>query len=59
MAVSKRAGKDNSGDYLYKKDSTGKFIHDSKFRKVLDHDLDEIADGFLKFAKEQKFDFAI
>ena len=57
MAVSKKAGKDNSGDYLYKKDASGKFVHDSKFRKVLDHDLDEIADGFLKFAKEQKFSF--
>ena len=57
MAVSKKAGKDNSGDYLYKKDVSGKFVHDSKFRKVLDHDLDEIADGFLKFAKEQKFSF--
>lgn len=57
MAVSKKAGKDNSGDYVYKKDANGKFIHDSKFRKVLDHDLDDIADGFLGFAKEQKFDF--
>ncbi len=57
MAVSKKAGKDNSGDYVYKKDPSGKFIHDSKFRKVLDHDLDEIADGFLKFAKEHKFNF--
>jgi len=25
-----------------------------KDHKVLDHDLDEIAEGFLKFAKEQK-----
>ena len=57
MAVSKKAGKDNSGDYVYKKDASGKAVHDAKFRKVLDHDLDEIADGFLKFAKEQKFSF--
>lgn len=57
MAVSKKAGKDNSGDYVYKKDATGKFIHDSKFRKVLDHDLDEIAEGFLKFAREERLSF--
>lgn len=57
MAVSKRAGKDNSGDYIYKKDAGGNFVHDGKGRKVLDHDLDEIADGFIKFAKEQKFNF--
>lgn len=57
MAVSKRAGKDNSGEYVFKKDKEGNFVHDARFRKVLDHDLDEIADGFLKFAKEQRFNF--
>jgi type I restriction enzyme M protein len=57
MAVSKKAGKDNSGDYIYKKDAAGGFVHDAKGRKVLDHDLDEIADAFTKFAKEQKFSF--
>lgn len=57
MAVSKKGGKDNSGDYVYKKDASGNYVHDAKGRKVLDHDLDEIADGFLKFAKEQKFSF--
>ncbi len=54
MAVSKKGGKDNSGDYVYKKGPNGEYVHDAKGRKVLDHDLDEIADGFLKFAKEQK-----
>ncbi|MBI5071981.1 N-6 DNA methylase [Candidatus Falkowbacteria bacterium] len=57
MAVSKKAGKDNSGDYIYKKDAAGGFVHDAKGRKVLDHDLDEIAEAFIKFAKEQKFKF--
>lgn len=57
MAVSKKAGKDNSGDYVYKKDAAGNAVHDSKFRKVLDHDLGDIADGFIKFAKEQRFEF--
>ncbi|MFH1968385.1 MAG: N-6 DNA methylase [bacterium] len=57
MAVSKKAGKDNSGDYIYKKDAEGNYIHDQRLRKVLDHDLDEIADAFLDFAKKQKFNF--
>ena len=57
MAVSKKGGKDNSGDYIYKKDANGNYVHDTKGRKVLDHDLDEIADGFIKFAEEQKLEF--
>ena len=57
MAVSKKAGKDNSGDYVFKKDKDGNYVHDTRGRKVLDHDLDEIADAFVKFAKEQKVDF--
>ncbi|OGK56464.1 hypothetical protein A3H83_01565 [Candidatus Roizmanbacteria bacterium RIFCSPLOWO2_02_FULL_39_8] len=57
MAVSKKGGKDNSGDYIYKKDASGNFVHDARGRKVLDHDLDEIAEGFFKFAKEHKLIF--
>ena len=57
MAVSKKAGKDNSGDYVYKKDANGNYVHDGRGRKVLDHDLDEIADGFLEFAKKEKLNF--
>ncbi|MGA2417705.1 MAG: N-6 DNA methylase [Candidatus Staskawiczbacteria bacterium] len=57
MAVSKKAGKDNSGDYIYKKDANGNYIHDQKGRKILDHDLDEIAEAFFDFAKKQKFNF--
>lgn len=57
MAVSKKAGKDNSGDYIYKKDANGGHVHDTKGRKVLDHDLDEIAEEFNKFIKNQKLKF--
>lgn len=57
MAVSKKGGKDNSGDYIYKKDPGGNPVFDARGRKVLDHDLDEIADKFIEFAKEQKFSF--
>ncbi|MDP3772276.1 MAG: N-6 DNA methylase [bacterium] len=57
MAVSKKGGKDNSGDYMYKKDAIGNYAHDGRGKKILDSDLDNIADGFLKFIKEQKFSF--
>lgn len=57
MAVSKKSGKDNSGDYVYKKDAAGNYVHDTRFRKVLDHDLDSIAEAFIKFANEQKISF--
>lgn len=57
MAVSQKSGKDNSGEYVYKKDEAGNYVHDSRGRRVLDHDLDTIADNFIKFAKEQGFGF--
>ena len=57
MAVSKKAGKDNSGDYVYKKDEKGNYVHDQRGRKILDHDLDEIGEEFIKFAKKSKINF--
>ena len=57
MAVSKKSGKDNSGDYIYKKDADRNFVYDAKGHRVLDHDLDLIAEEFIKFAKEQNFSF--
>lgn len=57
MAVSKKSGKDNSGDYVYKKDENGEIAFDSKGNKALDHDLDEIADAFIEFAKKESFNF--
>jgi type I restriction enzyme M protein len=57
MATSKKSGKDNSGEYVYKKDEKGNFIPDERGHRILDHDLGEIAEAFVKFAKEQKFSF--
>ena len=57
MAVSKKSGKDNSGEYAYKKDEKGDFVLDKHDRRILDHDLDEIATAFIKFAREQKLNF--
>jgi type I restriction enzyme M protein len=54
MAVSKKGGKDNSGDYVYKKDKEGSIMFDENGKKLIDHDLDEIAEEFLKFIEEQK-----
>ena len=36
MAVSKKSGKDNSGDYIFKKDAEGNFIYDAKGHRELD-----------------------
>lgn len=57
MAVSKKGGKDNSGEYIYKKDLNGNYVHDIKGRKVLDHDLDQIVDVFIDFAEKEGFSF--
>lgn len=57
MAVSKKPGKDNSGEYIYKKDKFCNKLLDEKGRPILEHDLDEIAEGFVKFTKEQKLNF--
>lgn len=51
MAVSQLSGKDNSGQYVYKKDSLGKHVYDFHHHRVLDHDLDEIVSNYQKFTK--------
>lgn len=62
MAVSKKSGKDNSGEYIYidengkrVKSESGIFELSEKIK--LDDDLDQIAEEFVKFAKKEKFDF--
>ncbi|MFH1861436.1 MAG: N-6 DNA methylase [bacterium] len=57
FAVSEKGGKDNSGDPIYKKDVNGEIMLDNHGHLIVDHDLDEIADVFIAFAKEQGFDF--
>lgn len=52
MAVSQKSGKDNSGEYVYKKDEKGQPIFKGvSNEKALDDDLDEIAEEFTKFSK--------
>jgi len=55
--IKRELGKDNSGEYVYKKDEKGNFILDERGRRILHHDLDEIAEAFMKFTKGQKFNF--
>ena len=57
FAVSEKGGKDNSGDPNYKKDETGELMLDEHGHLIVDHDLDEIAEAFVAFAKEQGFYF--
>ena len=57
FAVSENGGKDNSGEPIYKKDGNGELMLDEHGHLIVDHDLDEIAEAFVTFAKEQGFDF--
>lgn len=52
MAVSKKGGKDSSGEYIYRKDTEGNVMYDAEGKKVIDHDLDEIAEEYLKWVKK-------
>jgi type I restriction enzyme M protein len=53
LAVNEKPAKDESGEYRYKKNPDGSFVLDEHGYSVIDHDLDEIAEAFIKFAKEQ------
>jgi len=57
FAVSEKGGKDNSGEPIYKKDANDDLMLDEHGHLIVDHDLDEIAEAFIAFAKEQGFDF--
>jgi type I restriction enzyme M protein len=57
MAVSKKGGKDNSGEYVYKKDKEGNIMFNMEGKKIVDHDLDEIAEEFGKFAEKEEISF--
>lgn len=52
-----RSLKDNQGEYKYVTGPDGQLVLDSQGHPKIDHDLDEIADAFVKFSKEQNFDF--
>lgn len=57
MATSAKSGKDNSGEYVYKKDENSQRMLDEHGHLIIDHDLDFIAEKFIEFAKKQDFAF--
>ena len=64
MATSQKPGKDNSGNYIYRQDERGNLIDDDgalvteSYRPAaIDHDLDEVAQGFLRWGKREGFPF--
>jgi len=57
FAVNQKPLKDNKGEYRYKRGQNSRFLLDEYGHPIIDHDLDEIAEAFIKFAKEQGFDF--
>ncbi len=57
LAVNEKPVKDNSGNYIFKKNPDGSFATDEQGRRIIDHDLDEIAEGFIECARSQHFDF--
>ena len=65
FAVSKKGGKDNSGDYVYVKNDNGQDRLDANGHLIVDHDLhnhvgelpDGIAEAFVDWAKSEKLSF--
>jgi type I restriction enzyme M protein len=57
FAVSQKGGKDNSGEYIYKLGPDGRPVLDKYGHMVVDHDLDQIAEAFVRFARKQGFSF--
>ncbi|MCK4461177.1 MAG: SAM-dependent methyltransferase, partial [candidate division Zixibacteria bacterium] len=57
FATSQNGGKANSGDPVYKKASDDKPLLDAHGHMIVDHDLDQIADGFIQFAQRHDFSF--
>jgi len=65
FAVSEKGGKDNSGDYVYRKNENGLDKLDRNGHLIVDHDLhnhggelpDGIAEAFMEWAKSESLSF--
>ncbi|MBI2906478.1 MAG: N-6 DNA methylase [Chloroflexi bacterium] len=57
MAASEKPGKDSSGDYVFKKAPDGSYLIDENGKQQVDHDLDDIGEAFIQFARDQGLDF--
>lgn len=57
FATQKQSFKDNSGDYIFEKDAEGLLVKDEDGNPKYLSDLDEIADAFVAWGKEQGLSF--
>ena len=57
FATQKQSFKDNSGDYIFEKDTDGLVVKDESGNPKYLSDLDEIADAFVAWGKEQGLSF--
>jgi len=65
LGVNKNPVKDNSGEYRFKKAPDGSYLEEEvkdaygniHRKRIIDHDLDDIAEGFIEFARNQQFEF--
>jgi type I restriction enzyme M protein len=57
FAISQKGGKDNRGNYVFKKGQDGRTVIDSHGHPEIDHDLFEIADAFRDFREKEKLSF--
>ena len=65
FAVSEKGGKDNSGDYVFLKNSDGQYKLDENGHLIIEHDLhnhdgelpDGIAEAFIEWAQDQELSF--
>jgi len=57
MGASEKPGKDNSGNYVFKKEADGSYLLVENDKRQIHHDLDDIADAFIQFARGQALDF--
>jgi len=58
LATSEKSGKSSSGDYIYKIGSDNAPMLDQYGHMIVEHDLDEIAKGFVRWANKQKLYFS-
>jgi type I restriction enzyme M protein len=57
FATQKQSFKDNSGDYIFEKEADGSIVKDTDGNPKYLCDLDEIADAFVAWGKEQSLSF--
>lgn len=57
LAVNHEPVKDNRGEYRYQRHPSGEIVLDEFSHPRIIHDLDEIAEEFVNFAREQDFSF--